>query len=72
MLWLNRKNYKKKRINNEIEDCLLVLEHPPTITTGRKGNTQNLIINEDFLKKNNIHFQVTGRGGDILSTVQDR
>ena len=56
---------QKKRINNEIEDCLLVLEHPPTITTGRKGNTQNLIINEDFLKKNNIHFQVTGRGGDI-------
>lgn len=56
---------QKKVIDNEISDCLLLLEHPPTITTGRRGNTDNLLINKELLEKNNIHFEITGRGGDI-------
>ena len=28
-----------RRIAEEIQDSLILLEHPPTITTGRKGNT---------------------------------
>lgn len=56
---------QKKRIEDKIGDFLILLEHPPTITTGRRGNTNNLLINQQLLKKNNIHFEITGRGGDI-------
>lgn len=54
-----------KRIDNEINDTLLFVEHTPTITIGRNGNKSNLLISEKILKEKNIdYFEVT-RGGDI-------
>ena len=54
-----------KRINNEINDTLLFVEHTPTITIGRNGDKSNLLISEKILKQKNIdYFEVT-RGGDI-------
>ena len=54
-----------KRIAEEIQDSLILLEHPPTITTGRKGNTGNLLVREEYLKKHGISFIRASRGGDI-------
>ncbi|MEZ4546528.1 MAG: hypothetical protein R3B51_01850 [Thermodesulfobacteriota bacterium] len=34
----------EKRKNGEIGDTLLLLEHPPTLTTGRRGNMANLLV----------------------------
>ena len=54
-----------KRIDNEINDTLLFVEHTPTITIGRNGDKSNLLISEPLLKEKNIdYFEVT-RGGDI-------
>jgi len=55
----------EKRKNNEIPDTLLLLEHPHTITTGKRGNLDNLLLSKNALEKNNIHFEVIGRGGDV-------
>ena len=44
---------------------LLFCEHPPVFTLGRSGSTNNLLINEDLLKKKNIGFYHINRGGDI-------
>lgn len=55
----------EKKINNEIDDSLILLEHPPTFTIGRRGNTENLLVNEEFLKRNNIELVRISRGGDI-------
>lgn len=55
----------EKRINDEINDTLLLLEHPPTITIGRKGDRSNLLISDSFLKDNKIEFYEINRGGDI-------
>ncbi|MEQ9618673.1 MAG: lipoyl(octanoyl) transferase LipB [Deltaproteobacteria bacterium] len=55
----------EKRRNGEIEDTLLLLEHPPTFTTGRGGDMKNLLAAESYLKKAGIHFEVISRGGDI-------
>lgn len=55
----------EKRKNEEIEDVLLLLEHPPTYTTGRFGKSEHLLTNSEELKKRGIHFEVVGRGGDI-------
>ncbi len=54
-----------KRIAEEIPDSLILLEHPPTITTGRKGNTGNLLVRKEYLEKHGISFIHASRGGDI-------
>ncbi len=53
------------RTNGEIGDTLLLLEHPPTFTIGRRGNMGNLLAAENYLSKAGIHFEVISRGGDI-------
>jgi len=54
-----------KRIDNEINDTLLFVEHTPTITIGRNGDKSNLLISKKILQEKKIdYFEVT-RGGDI-------
>lgn len=55
----------EKRKNEEIGDTLLLLEHPPTFTIGRKGQKEHLLINEKYLSERGIHFEEISRGGDI-------
>jgi len=54
-----------KRKKGEIGDTLLLLEHPPTFTIGRKGHKEHLLINERYLSERGIHFEEISRGGDI-------
>ncbi|MGD2034762.1 MAG: lipoyl(octanoyl) transferase LipB [Bacteroidales bacterium] len=44
---------------------LLFCEHPHVYTLGKSGQSDNLLINEDFLKKINATFYRSNRGGDI-------
>jgi lipoate-protein ligase B len=46
-------------------DVLLLLEHPPTITLGRSGKLNHLLIRQEDLKSRGIEFQNVDRGGDI-------
>jgi lipoate-protein ligase B len=55
----------EKRKNEEIEDVLLLLEHPPTFTMGRSGKAEHLLLSQEELKKRGIHFEIISRGGDI-------
>jgi len=55
----------EKRKHGEIGDTILLLEHPPTYTIGRKGNIKNILIDSANLKKRGIHFERVSRGGDI-------
>jgi lipoate-protein ligase B len=47
------------------KDVLLLLEHPPTITIGRRGRLNNLLVSEDDLKSRGIELYYVDRGGDI-------
>jgi lipoate-protein ligase B len=49
----------------EVGDTLLLLEHPPTFTVGRRGKPENLLKNHEELKNSGIYFEIVGRGGDI-------
>lgn len=51
--------------HGEVGDTLLLLEHPPTFTVGRRGKPENLLKNHEELKNSGIHFEIVGRGGDI-------
>ena len=55
----------EKRINGEINDTLIFLQHTPTITIGRKGNKDNLLISERILEQKKIKYYEVNRGGDI-------
>jgi lipoyl(octanoyl) transferase len=54
-----------KRHRGEIPDQLLLLEHPHTITLGRNGRLENLLAEEEVLRRGGISFHQTDRGGDI-------
>lgn len=58
-------SYLEKRISGEIKDTILFVEHPPTITIGRNGNKENLLISEKLLEEKNISYHEVNRGGDI-------
>ena len=63
--WLLQKIIFDKRIKGEIEDVLLLLEHPNTYTLGKVAKREHLIGNEEYLKENNFSVYDIDRGGDI-------
>lgn len=46
-------------------DILLLLEHPPVFTLGRRGGKDHLCVSEDFLKQQSVDLVHVERGGDI-------
>lgn len=52
------------RYKKAIDDILLLLEHPPTVTLGKFGKIENVLAGEDELKKRGISLCRTNRGGD--------
>ncbi len=50
---------------SSIEQDFILCEHPHVYTLGMHGQVNNLLINEDFLKKINATYYKTNRGGDI-------
>ena len=46
-------------------DTLLLVEHPPVITTGRHGGAENLLVSAELLKERGVALVQTERGGNI-------
>ena len=46
-------------------DLLLLLEHPPVFTLGRRGGKDHLCVSENFLKQKSVNLVHVERGGDI-------
>ena len=44
---------------------LLLLEHPPTYTFGRRGKIENLLWDDDELDRRGISVHWVERGGDV-------
>ncbi|MBO6937392.1 MAG: lipoyl(octanoyl) transferase LipB [Deltaproteobacteria bacterium] len=53
------------RTAGAIEDTLLLLEHPPTITLGRGAKEEHLLLDRDALEAQGVHVRDIGRGGDV-------
>lgn len=52
------------RLNDEIPDTLLFLEHKPVVTLGNRGRTSALISSPELLTERGIDFHQASRGGD--------
>ena len=53
------------RADGRIPDVLLLLEHPPTYTLGRKGSENHLLVSREVLEQRGVAVHQTDRGGDI-------
>jgi lipoyl(octanoyl) transferase len=53
-----------KRIAGEIDDVVLLLEHPPVLTMGRSAKEQHIIAAPEVLAARGISVHEVGRGGD--------
>lgn len=56
---------RKKNTLNETTNYLLFCEHPHVYTLGKNGIKSNLLVNEQYLKKQGAAFYKINRGGDI-------
>ncbi len=74
--WAGRLNYQtawdlQKRLvsarehDPDLNDRLLLLEHPPTYTLGRHGDIENLLLDQTALDEGGFTVHRVDRGGDI-------
>jgi len=54
-----------ERKRGEGEDTLLLLQHPPVVTLGRRAQESNIIASPEFLAKQGIEVFRVERGGDV-------
>ncbi len=55
----------RDRIADQIPDTLLLLQHPPTITLGRRGRQEHLLTPLEQLQAHGIALETSARGGDV-------
>ncbi len=56
---------RNRVIEGRAEDTLLLLEHPPTITIGKSGSLENVLVSDDQLAERDISLFFIDRGGDV-------
>jgi lipoyl(octanoyl) transferase len=61
--WELQKELAEQRRRNEIPDVLLLLEHPPTYTRGRRWKPEELPMGVDWYEAQGIEVHDTDRGG---------
>jgi lipoyl(octanoyl) transferase len=60
-----QKRLEAARQNGAIPDVLLLLEHPPVYTKGRRSTADELPMGEDWYRMQGIEVTVTDRGGRV-------
>jgi lipoyl(octanoyl) transferase len=61
--WELQKELAKQRRQGEIADVLLLLEHPPTYTRGRRSKPEELAMGVEWYEAQGIEVHDTDRGG---------
>jgi lipoate-protein ligase B len=54
-----------ERLEGRIDDALLLLGHPPTITVGKSGKLENILASPAMLAREGVSLVFTDRGGDV-------
>ena len=56
---------QQARIDGNIPESVLVLQHYPVITLGKSGNRDNVLASEELLTEEGIPIEDSDRGGDV-------
>jgi len=62
---LQKRILQAKKERRMEEDVLILLEHPPTITIGKKGSPGEILVDKVKLEKRGISVHEIGRGGKV-------
>jgi lipoyl(octanoyl) transferase len=62
---LLQEQVRARRQAEELPDTLLLLEHPPVYTRGRRSGADELVFAEDFYSARGIDVVQTNRGGRV-------
>ena len=60
-----QKETERDVVTGQQPDTLLLLEHPHTLTIGRRGNNSGILIPQDVLEARGVTVFETNRGGKI-------
>ncbi len=55
----------EKRIAGDAQDTFIFTSHPPTITIGRGGGNNNVLVSDDILTQKGVKKYEVERGGDV-------
>ncbi len=61
--WELQKSLLNARVSGKMKDCLILLQHPPTFTYGRRYKEGNLIANKEYYESLGFAVYKTDRGG---------
>jgi lipoyl(octanoyl) transferase len=61
--WEIQKALLDARVSGKVDDCLTLLQHPPTFTFGRRYKEDNLITNKEYYESLGFAIYKTDRGG---------
>jgi lipoate-protein ligase B len=64
-VWDLQKEIHEKRIDKEISNTLILVEHNPVITMGKSGYDGNVLFPVELLKEKGIEYYQIERGGDV-------
>ena len=62
---LAQRRLEEARIAREVPDVLLLLQHPPVYTRGRRSSTDELPMGEEWYRERGIEIRDTDRGGRV-------
>jgi lipoyl(octanoyl) transferase len=60
-----QKALRKARIEDHIQDVVLLLDHNSVITVGKCANYKNILVSESYLASQGIPVVQADRGGDV-------
>jgi len=60
-----QEDIRARRQAGELPDVLLLLEHPPVYTRGRRSHDGELTLDDDFYRAEGIEIVPTRRGGRV-------
>jgi lipoate-protein ligase B len=64
--WEQQTRLVAARVEGRLDrNLVLLLEHPPVLTMGRRGGCANLAVSEQYLEQIGVRLLTVERGGDI-------
>jgi lipoate-protein ligase B len=64
-VWSLQNKLVRKRITEDIEDTLILVEHFPVITLGKQAKKEEILVSPEYLSKKGINVLYVDRGGKI-------
>jgi len=63
--WKLQRRLHRQRAEGKIDDVILLLEHLPSITLGKSGTLDNVLVSREQLAQQGISLFFIDRGGDV-------